>query len=287
MLADLLARLPLIGAPIRRRAWYPWRHQWVLHFGARENVTFTQFMRLPHQYEALAGLVVDLLSDGRAPDRPLRFIVVGCSNGAEPYSIASVLLHRRPGLAFDILASDLEAAMIEKAKTARYTSRDVNMMAELDASFVGRTFEPDGDDFVVRPEIRARVSFAVADVLDPEHIAALGKGDVVVAQNFLYHLHRRDARRAFANIVSLLAPRSALFVDGMDIDLRPRLTHAHGLEPLDHLIPEIHADALKLRGAPWPWTYWSLEPIDTGRRDWKRRYATIYLRGVSAPRGTT
>jgi hypothetical protein len=73
----------------------------------------------------------------------------------------------------------------------------------------------------------------------------------------------------------------------MDIALRPRLTRAHGLEPLDHLIREIHADARKLRGDPWPWIYWSLEPMDANRRDWKRRYATIYLRGISGRRAAT
>jgi len=104
----------------------------------------------------------------------------------------------------------------------------------------------------------------------------------VVAQNFLYHLSRKQSRTAFAHLCALLKPKAALFIDGMDIDLRHALTAKAGLRPLDYLIPEIHADALTLRGAPWPWTYWGLEPLDTARHDWKQRYATIYLRDPSS-----
>ena len=64
-LTGYLGRLPLVGPFVRRRGWYPWRHQWVLWFGSRENVTFTQFLRLPRQYDALTGPVLDFLrADG-------------------------------------------------------------------------------------------------------------------------------------------------------------------------------------------------------------------------------
>ena len=277
LLLELLGRLPVVGGPIRRRAWHPWRHRWVLYFGARENVTFTQFMRLPRQYDALVGPVVDFLRPQHG-NEPLHVVVFGCSNGAEPYSMASVLSTRRPDVRFDILALDIEPGMIEKAVQARSAPDEVNKMAAVDPAFAAATFIERDGAFEVRPEMRARVRFGVADVLDPSVIARLDRADIVVAQNFLYHLYRKRSRLAFGHLVSLLKPRSALLVDGMDIDMRQSLTKKAGLEPLDALIAEIHADALKLRGAPWPWQYWSVEPMNTAHRDWKRRYATIYLR---------
>jgi chemotaxis protein methyltransferase CheR len=276
---EALTHLPLVGGFVRRKGWYPWRHQWVLWFGPRENVTFTQFLRLPRQYDALCGPVIEFLRPANAGE-PLRILIFGCSNGAEPVSIASTLLKRRPGVAFDIVATDIEPGMIAKASGARYTRDEVNKMALLDPAFVAATFIERDDDFEVRPEIRARITFQIADVLDPQVTARLGQADIVVAQNFLYHLPRARSRLAFAHICSAMKPRSALFVDGMDIDMRPALTRKAGLQPLDHLIPEIHSDSAVLRGPPWPWIYWSLEPFDDQRRDWKQRYATIYLRGV-------
>jgi len=277
MLINVLGRLPIVGGPIRRRAWYPYRHQWVLLFGDRQNYTFTQFVRLPHQGEALAGPVVDFL---RAPDErePLRIVVFGCSNGAEPYSMASILASRRPEVSFHVTATDIDAAMIEKALSARYSHDEVTKNGFVGEDFVAATFNRKGEDLEVRPEIRERITFEIADVLDARLISRIEHADIVVAQNFLYHLSRKQSRKAFAHLCALLKPKAALFVDGMDIDLRHALTAKAGLQPLDYLIPEIHTDALTLRGAPWPWTYWGLEPLNTTKKDWKQRYATIYLR---------
>jgi hypothetical protein len=72
--------------------------------------------------------------------------------------------------------------------------------------------------------------------------------------------------------------RAALFVDGMDLGLRRKLTRIHGLEPLDYRIEEIHNEARRERGTAWPYEYWGLEPFSKSKRDWKRRYATIFLR---------
>ena len=277
MLINVLGRLPIIGDPIRRRAWYSYRHQWVLLFGARQNYTFTQFVRLPHQGEALAGPVVDFLRPGN--DRaPLRIVVFGCSNGAEPYSMASILVNARPEVSFHVTATDIDAGMIAKALTARYSREEVTKNAFVSEAFIASTFHQQGEDLEVRPEIRERMTFQIADVLDAHLISRIEQADIVVAQNFLYHLSRRQSRRAFAHLCAVLKPRAALFVDGMDIDLRHALTAKAGLRPLDYLIPEIHNDAMTLRGAPWPWTYWGLEPMNTARKDWKQRYATIYLR---------
>jgi hypothetical protein len=41
------------------------------------------------------------------------------------------------------------------------------------------------------------------------------------------------------------------------------------------LIAEIHDGDPTLR-ADWPWGWWSLEPFDRRRRDWRMRYATAF-----------
>ena len=93
---------------------------WVaLHFEDRPAFTYTQFVRLPTQYAALTGPVLDFVGSA-APDRTLRVVVVACSNGAEPYSIASQLRMRRPRLDFEIEAIDIDAGVIEVAKAATY-----------------------------------------------------------------------------------------------------------------------------------------------------------------------
>jgi trans-aconitate methyltransferase len=265
-------------AALRQRAWYPLRHLWALHFGARRSQTFTRFARLPNQCDALAGPVYDFLRPA-GQQAPLQIVVVGCSSGAEPYTIASVLAQRRPQAEFHITAVDIDAAVLAQAERACYSPADAS---GADADFLAATFEAEGADLRVRAALRACVTFQRGDVLDAQAIAALPRADLVVAQNFLYHLRRRDARRAFTHLCSLMQPHAALFVDGMDIDLRTTLSARAGLRPLDFRIEAIHRDALARRGSRWPWTYWGLEPFDGARRDWRRRYATVFLREAAA-----
>jgi chemotaxis protein methyltransferase CheR len=285
-LVEGLSRVPILGGPIKRRAWYPYRHQWLLLASSRENYTFTQFVRLPHQLDALAGPVVDFLRP-KGSVNPLRVVVFGCSNGAEPYSMASTLTSRRPDVSFEIFAADIDRDVIEKAVAGRYTREELAKNQFVDPSFIAATFVANDDVFEVRPEIRQHTRFQIADVLDAGLVAAIEQADIVVAQNFLYHLQRRQARVAFANLCALLKPRSALFVDGMDLDIRYALSKKAGLVPLDYLIPEIHNDGMALRGGSWPWQYWGLEPLNTARKDWKQRYATIFLRDISSPAAST
>jgi hypothetical protein len=96
-------------------------------------------------------------------------------------------------------------------------------------------------------------------------------------------MQRPMARRAFANIVRLLAPSAALFVDGMDLDMRTGLTRAAGLEPLDWQVERIHEEARQVRGLRYPWFATGLEPYEGARRDRVRRYATVFLKGARAP----
>jgi chemotaxis protein methyltransferase CheR len=255
------------------------RHWIALRVDDRVHYTFTQFLRSPSQYEALLGPVLDaLLGGGRTG--ALRIVVVGCSNGAEPYTISSVLLRHCPELAVTIDGYDIDTEVLQQARSARYTERDVKA-GNVTPQFIADTFNREGDGFVVRPEVAQRVSFHREDVLDPGMAERIGVADMVYAQNILMNLSRSQARRAFGNIVRVLGPRSAMFLDGMDLDLRSRYTRAAGLIPVQFRLREIHEEALRIRGDRYPHHYSGLPPFEDGP-DASRRFATVFLRGTGA-----
>jgi chemotaxis methyl-accepting protein methylase len=251
------------------------RHALVLRLSRRRNYTFTQFCRLPTQMDFLAGPVLDATGAGSGGVPP-RIVVFGCSNGSEAYSLASALRARRPGSQWEIECFDIDAGMVAQARAARYPVVQVTQQRNVPPAFLARTFDARGDEFVVQQSLTMRVRFAVGDVLDASLIARLTPADLVLGQNFLYHLRRRDAVRAFHHLVRLLKPGGALAVDGADLDLRTRLTVEAGLAPWPDAIERIHEEARVERGYAWPGIYWGLEPYDRGRADAARRYATIF-----------
>jgi O-methyltransferase involved in polyketide biosynthesis len=95
----------------------------------------------------------------------------------------------------------------------------------------------------------------------------------------LFHLDPASARKAFANVTQFLKPKSALFVDGADLDLKVELTRAAGLDPLESSHREIYQQTRKHIGAQWWKYYYGAEPYSVFRRDRVRRYSTVYLKG--------
>src|SRR3989449_3499623 len=90
-----LKQLPGIRDLLQTTWWKVRRHRLTLALGQRRNCHFTCFLRLPTQFEALSGPVLDFLTQN-ASAKPLDIAVIGCSTGAEAYSIASVLRQRHP-----------------------------------------------------------------------------------------------------------------------------------------------------------------------------------------------
>lgn len=254
-----------------------------------QSHTYTSFYRVPAQLAAVAGPVLDFLLAGSPPvaPRPAAPLVINLfagSNGAEAYTLASVLRQARPGLAFRILSSDLHAEMVAKGRSGRYTRNEVLHSESITPEFIAATFDADGQDFIVKPEVRAHVSFTQADLLDAGIDAHYGPADIVVVQNVLFHLDPRQARFAFGNVVRFLKPRAALLVDGVDLDLKVELTRAAGLAPLAWRYREIYDYGRRHVALAWWRHYYGAEPRSFLKSDPLRRYGSIFLR---APAPTT
>ena len=261
-------------------------HRRVLSSGRRsQSHIYTSFYRSPHQLEALTSHVIPFIGRG-VPPRTLSINVVACSTGAEPYTVTSELIAKFPELDFDVCASDLHEDTVARAKAAQYTSAEVFLSEDIPDEFVVRTFDRAGEDHIVKPEIREKVSFNRADLLGPTFATRFEPADVVFAQNVLFHLEPADAVIAFENILGLLKDRSALFVDGMELDMKERLTAKAGLTPLAYKCREIHSYARRHSPARWWKYYYGAEPYLVFRRSRQRRYSTIFLRDAE-PQGSS
>ena len=251
-MAGQLAKIPGGARLLETVLFQKLRHKLSLRVNVRQNSHFTGFLRLPSQYEALAGPVCEALRATRG-EAPLRIAVLGCSNGAEAYTIASVLRHQQPALNFSIRGYDISGDCIRQAGHASYGREEIYNNQIITETFVESTFNRDGDRYVVKPHIAERVSFQLGNVLAPSLVETVGSPDVVFAQNFLFHMTPDVARKALDNIRGLLEPGAAVFIDGVDLDLRYRFVRANGLRPLDCKISEIHEEARRARSVGWPY----------------------------------
>lgn len=264
----------------------PWLHSSLRRRSQRCHThSYTCFHRAPTQLAALTGPVLAHVGLDRVPGgtqvRPLRVLLYACSNGAEAYTWSAWLALQRPDLEVVIEASDLSPELISQARQGRYTWSELTQGSKVPTWLVAQAFDREGEDYVVNERTRRRVSFSCADIVGDDLRARYGQADVVVAQNVLFHLPPPLARRAFDNVVRTLAPRAALFIEGMDQDLRVSLTQAHALQPLVWRSREIYEEGRRHMPVRWWRFHYGAEPWLPFRRAPWRRYGTIFLKGTA------
>ena len=216
----------------------------------------------------------------------LRIAVLGCSNGAEVYSILWTLRHGCPHVIPLITAVDISTAALQLAQKGSYNLDAPELVQErifdrLTTQELRDMFDREEDQVRIKPWIKEGIVWHLADAADPELVRLLGPQDMVVASNFLCHMHPRDAERCLRNISGLVRSGGYLFVSGVDLDVRTRVAKDLSWKPIRELLEEIHNGDPVLR-RDWPFAWWGLEPINRRRQDWQLRYAAAFQLGSGA-----
>jgi len=216
----------------------------------------------------------------RAHGSTLRIVVLGCSIGAEVYSILWSIRSARPDLKIALCALDISQETLSLAEKGVYNSDASELVGaqifdRLTPQELQEIFDLEGNEARVKPWLREGIAWIQGDATDPKLSLALGTHDIVVANNFLCHMASVDATSCLKNVGQLATPGGYLFVSGIDLDVRTRVAIALGWEPLQELIAEIHDGDPSVR-ADWPCHWWGLEPLNRRRSDWQTRYAAAF-----------
>jgi mannose-6-phosphate isomerase-like protein (cupin superfamily)/SAM-dependent methyltransferase len=240
--------------------------------GGRAQALGTYFLRNRPELELIRRLIRQ-----KAKGDTLRVAVLGCSAGAEAYSVAWRIRSARPDLTLILQAMDISREAVEFAKCGVYplTASELTgtaMLERMTTNEMEELFQREADVATVRSWLKEGINWHVGDVGEPEIFDALGPQDMVVANNFLCHMDPPDAERCLRNIARLVSPHGYLFVSGIDLDIRTKVARDLHWKPLEEFLEEIHEGDPCLRSF-WPFHYTGLEPLNKRRRDWRIRYA--------------
>jgi chemotaxis protein methyltransferase CheR len=196
------------------------------------TVAETYFFRNIDQFHALREHVVPERMQASGGHRGLRILSAGCASGEEPYSIA-MMLHDLPhdrSRELSIRAVDLNPAMVEKARQARYTSW---ALRDTPPAMQQRWFRPDGREFVLDDKIRSAVKFEERNLNDDDaELWQPGAYDLIFCRNVLMYFTPSRAQAAVARIARALAPGGYLFLGHAEtlrgLSQAFHLRHTHG-----------------------------------------------------------
>ena len=175
----------------------------------------TSFFRDTAPFELLQFKIFPDLIDRRnkAGIRPvpIRILSAACSTGQEIYTTAIVLkelLQDFRGYDIRMLGLDISESVVAQASYAHYGRLEVER--GMTPERLIRHFEPAGDRWKVRDELRSLVSFRRANLLEP--VISPAPFDIIFCRNVAIYFTEPDKIRLFRNLGRSLARDGALII---------------------------------------------------------------------------
>jgi len=156
----------------------------------------TDFFREADHFDYLLEAIVPTAIDrfGSGVARPFALWSAGCSTGEEPYTIAMVLEEYRakdPRFSYRIFASDLSTQVLAKARDGIYDAERAEVVPmSFKKKYMLRGKDPDNPQVRMKPEIRAKLSFARINFMDDRYDAA-DSFDVIFCRNVIIYFERK------------------------------------------------------------------------------------------------
>ena len=214
-------------------------------------ISVTNFFRDPAAFAALREQVVPEIVSERPADGRVRVWTIGCATGEEAYSLAMLVLEEIASQGsmpsqLQVFATDLDEEALAVARRGRYPEA---VAADVPDRYLERFFWKDGDEYVVRPEVRDQVLFTTHDLLaDPP----FSKLDLVSCRNLLIYLQRELQEKVFAVLGYALHEGGYLFLGSSEspdptgqtfetVDKAHRLYRRHGTPSS---VPDLPSDLL-------------------------------------------
>ncbi|MCL0087245.1 protein-glutamate O-methyltransferase CheR [Dehalococcoidia bacterium] len=173
------------------------------------TINVSEFFRDERHFERLEKLVLpELLKK----NPHLNIWSAGCSNGAEPYTIAIILAELSPGRPHRILATDIDNTILACARVGGpYAAQDVR---NIQRDRLARYFTKSGDKYWVVDRIKERVVFKQHNLLsDPyEH-----NFDLIVCRNVVIYFTDEAKRKINRGFCRSLKDNGILFVGGSEV----------------------------------------------------------------------
>ena len=181
-------------------------------------VNETYFWREIDQIRAVVDQVIPTLDDV-ARGRPLKIWCAPCATGEEPLTLAMVLedsgWFRRA--AIEIVGSDASRAAIARAEAGRYGARAFrNLAPDLREKY----FTAAGDQWVVAPDLRRRVTYDVVNLMAPGEVARHARAPVIFCRNVFIYFSDHSMRRALDTFAECMPEPAYLCVGASESLLR-------------------------------------------------------------------
>lgn len=167
------------------------------------TINVSEFFRNPEIFDELKIKVKEELLKS---NRSLKIWSAACSIGAEPYSLAIILDSLSPGTRHKILATDIDATILDRARDGEYTYSEIKNVKK---EYLDKYFKIAGDKYIIDSGIKSMVSFKKHDlILEPYE----RDFDLIVCRNVVIYFNQDIKDEIYKKFSSSLKKGGLLFV---------------------------------------------------------------------------
>ena len=168
------------------------------------TINVSEFFRNKEQWDLMdKEMVPELMSKF---GKNLKIWSAACSTGDEPYSLVMALSKHIPLNQINIMATDIDNQVIEKAKAGLYSAKSI---ASVPADLKKKYFTQVGPSFQISDEIKARVRFQKHNLLRDTYPTNM---HYIVCRNVLIYFTEEAKDEVFRKFYASLVSKGVLFI---------------------------------------------------------------------------
>ena len=190
-------------------------------------INVTSFFRDPQAWDYLSQEILPRILANRKASDPVRVWSVGCATGEEPYTLAIVLAEAIGIEPFreqvKIYATDVDEEALTRARHGNYSLKDLEPVP---AEIRDKYFEPAGNLFIFRNELRRSIIYGRHDLVQDAPISHL---NLLVCRNTLMYFNTEAQTRILSRFHFALNDPGFLFLGKAEMIL----THANLFTAVD------------------------------------------------------
>lgn len=167
------------------------------------TINVTEFFRNPEIFEDLnQKLKNELFIDNKS----LKIWSAACSIGAEPYSIAIILNNINSGVRHNIVATDIDGTILERAKNGQYSYSEIKNVKKEN---LDKYFKVFGDKYVIDNKIKNMVTFKKHDLILDSYEKDF---DLIICRNVVIYFNQDVKNEIYKKFSASLKKGGLLFV---------------------------------------------------------------------------
>ena len=143
------------------------------------TINVTEFLRNKNMWDILLNEMIPKISKNKTK---IQIWSAACSTGEEPYTLAILMKEKFPKIDFEILATDLDKTVLEKAKNGVYKNQS---LIPFENVVISKYFNKvDQNHSIVTSDIKKHIKFMKHNLLED---AFSNQKDLIICRNVLIY----------------------------------------------------------------------------------------------------